>query len=66
MSDLEDAGGVGREGGEVSGYVLPVDSCCAGPEMVVFLAEVVVDVEFGDTGLEEFEGFVDALVVFRR
>ncbi len=65
VGDLEDAGGVGREGGDVAGDVLPVDTGGAGPEMVVLCAEVVVDVEFGDAGLEELEGFVDAFVVLR-
>ena len=36
----------------------------AGPEVVVFGAVVVVEVELGDAGLEEFEGFVDADVLF--
>jgi len=51
VGDFEDAGGVGREGGDVFRYVLPVDACSAGPEVVVSLAEVVVDVELGDAGL---------------
>jgi len=46
----------------VFGYILPVDCGGAGPEVVVFLAVVVVEVELGDAGLEEFEGFVDAFV----
>jgi len=33
--------------------------------MVVLLALVVVEVELGDAGGEEFEGFVDAFVIFR-
>ena len=46
------------------GYVLPVDGAGAGPEVVVLWAVVVVEVELGDAGLEEFEGFVDADVLF--
>ena len=37
----------------------------AGPEVVVLLALIVVEVELGDAGLEEFEGCVDAFVIFR-
>jgi hypothetical protein len=69
VGDFEDAGGVGGEGCYVFGDVLPVDgaicrSAGVGPTMLVFLAVVVVEVELGDAGLEEFEGFVDAFVVF--
>jgi len=69
VGDFEDGGGVGREGGDLLRYILPVDTetsgaCGTGPEVVVFLAVVVVEVELGDAGLEEFEGFVDAFVVF--
>jgi hypothetical protein len=69
VGDFEDAWNVGREGGDLFGYVLPVDTqtsgaCGSGPEVVIFLAEVVVDVEFGDARLQEFEGFVDAFVRF--
>ena len=46
-------------------YVGPVDGTCAGPEVVVFGAVIVVKVELADAGLEKFEGFVDAGVVFR-
>ena len=45
--------------------ICPVDGACGGPEVVVFLALVVVEVELSDSGLHEFEGFVDAGVVFR-
>lgn len=61
---FEDAWGAGGERGYVSGYGLPVDLACAGPEVVVFLAVVVVEVELGYAGLEEFEGGVYACVVF--
>jgi len=44
---------------------VPVDTSGTGPEVVVFGAEVVVEVEFGDAGLEELEGFVYAFVGFR-
>ncbi len=44
VGDLEDAGSVCGQGGDVFGYVLPVDACSAGPEVVVFLAVVVVKV----------------------
>jgi hypothetical protein len=64
VGDFDDAGDVGREGGDVFGYVLPVDCRCAGPEMIVFCALVVVEVELGDAGFEEFEGFVDTDVIF--
>ncbi len=48
----------------MAGYVGPVDTAGVGPEMVVFDAVVVVKVELGDAGLEEFEGVVDADVFF--
>ena len=48
----------------MTGGVCPVDGAGAGPEVVVFGAVVVVEVELGDAGLEEFEGFVDGDVVF--
>lgn len=44
------------------GYVLPIDLAGAGPDVVVFDALIVVEVEFGDAGLEKFEGGVDAAV----
>ncbi len=47
-----------------SGDVGPVDGCCAGPEVLVFLTVIVVEVELGDAGLEEFEGGVDAYRFF--
>jgi len=62
VGDLEDARGVGREGGDMFSDVVPVDACCTGPEMVVFGAEVVVDVKLGDARFEELEGFVYSLV----
>ncbi len=52
------------ESGDVTGGVGPVDAAAAGPEVVVFLAVVVVEVELGDAGLEELEGFVDGDVFF--
>jgi hypothetical protein len=64
VGDLEDAWGVGREGGDVSGDVVPVDTCGAGPEVIVFSAEIVVDVKLGNARLEELEGLVDAFVGF--
>jgi hypothetical protein len=64
VRDLEDGRRTRRKRGDLFGYVLPVDTCGAGPEMVVLLDEVVVDVEFGDAGPEELEGFVDAFVIF--
>ena len=64
----------------MAGYIGPVDTLIprprsgtwgtriggdgAGPEVVVFLAVVVVEVKLGDAGFEEFEGLVDADVVF--
>ncbi len=54
----------GGKGRDVFGYVVPVDARGAGPEVVVFLPVVVVEVELGDAGLEEFEGCVDADVFF--
>jgi hypothetical protein len=66
VSDFDDAGGGGEEGSDVAGYVGPVDGAGTGPEVVVLRAVVVVEVELGDAGLEEFEGFVDAFVVFWR
>ena len=60
VGDLEDAWGVRWQSGDVFGDVVPVDGAAAGPEVIVFGAVVVVEVEFGDAGLEEFEGFVDA------
>ena len=65
VGDIEDAGGVGGERGDLFCCVLPVDGGGAGPEVVVFGAVVVLEVELGDAGLEELEGFVDAYVVFR-
>lgn len=67
VGDFEDAGSVRGECGDVSGYVLPVDvqtsgAAAVGPQVIVFDAVIVVEVEFGDAGLEEFEGFVDAKV----
>jgi hypothetical protein len=50
----------------VAGYVGPIDVACAGPEMVVFGAVVVVEVELGDAGLEKLEGSVDAYVLIGR
>jgi hypothetical protein len=66
VGDFEDAGNVGRQCGDVTGYIGPVDVACAGPEVVVLGAVVVVEVELGDAGFEELEGSVDAYVLFRR
>jgi hypothetical protein len=64
----------------VAAYIGPVDTLIprprsgtwgtriggdVGPEVVVLLAVVVVEVELGDAGFEELEGFVDADVFFR-
>ena len=65
VGDFEDTWNVGRQCGDVAGYVGPIDVARAGPEVVVFGAVVVVEVELGDAGLEEFEGGVDAYVFFR-
>ncbi len=65
MSDFEDAWGVRGQGSDLFRGVLPVDTCGAGPEVVVFGAVVVVEVELGDAGLQELEGFVDAYVFLR-
>ena len=64
VGDFEDAGGVGGECGDLFRYVLPVDARGAGPEVVVFGAVVVVEVELGDARLEELEGFIDTYVFF--
>jgi hypothetical protein len=64
MGDFENAGSVCGQGGDLFGYVGPVDAGGAGPEVVVFSAVVVVEVELGDAGLQELEGFVDAYVFF--
>ena len=77
--DFEDGWGVGGQGGEVSGDVGPVDSVIPRPgsgcrrahefvrvlrvEVFVAGAVVVVEVELGDAGSEEFDGGVDAGVV---
>jgi hypothetical protein len=65
VGDFEDAGGVRGKRGDLFGDVLPVDVAGAGPEVIVVLTVVVVEVEFGDAGPEECDGFVDAEVVFR-
>ena len=65
MSDFEDAGGGGGKRGDLFGDVVPIDGAAARPEVIVVLTGVVVEVELSDPGLEEFEGFVDADVVFR-
>ena len=69
VRDFEDAGGIGGKGCYVFGCVLPVDGAVCGgagvgPTMLVLVTVVVVEVELGYAGLEEFEGFVDAFVVF--
>jgi len=65
VGDFEEAWGVRGKRGTMFGDVVPVDGAAAGPEMIVLGALIVVEVELGDAGLEEFEGFVDADVVFR-
>ncbi len=66
VGDFEDAWNVGRQCRDVAGYVGPVDVACAGPEVVVLGAVVVVEVKLGDAGLEKFEGSVDAYVLLGR
>ncbi len=66
VGDFEDARGIGGKRGDLFGDVVPVDGAAAGPEVIVVLTLVVVEVELGDAGLEELEGFVDADVVFGR
>ena len=51
VGDFDDAWGVCGEGGDVFGYVFPFDGAGAGPEVVVFLPLIVVEVEFGDAWL---------------
>jgi hypothetical protein len=63
VGDLDDAGSAGGECGYLPGDVRPVDARGAGPEVIVFGAVVVVEMELGDARLEEFEGFVDADVL---
>ena len=65
VGDFEDAGGIGGESGNLFRCVGPVDGGGSWPEVVVFGAVVVVEMELGDAGFQEFEGFVDADVVFR-
>ena len=65
VGDFEDAGGIGGESGNLFRCVGPVDGGGSRPEVVVFGAVVVVEVELGDAGFEEFKGFVDADVFFR-
>ncbi len=48
----------------MTGGVGPVDGAGAGPEVVVFGAVVVVEVELGDAGFQELKGFVDGDVLF--
>ena len=62
MSDLEYANGSWWQRVDVFGHILPVDLARARPEVVVFGALVVVQVKFGDAGLEKFESCVDATV----
>lgn len=42
------------------GDLVPVDGACAGPEMLVAQAVVVVQVQLADAGLEEFECVIEA------
>src|ERR1035441_7416130 len=70
--DFEDAGGGGGERGEGGGDGGPVDSsvnggAIAGPEVLVLHvgvrgegAVIVVDVDLGDAGAEEFDGGADS------
>ena len=60
VGDFEDAWGVRGKRGDLFGDVLPVDGAAAWPEVIVLGALVVVEVELGDAGPEEFEGGVDA------
>jgi len=54
--DFEDTGCVGGEGVEESVDVGLVYGAVAGPEVLVTLALIVVEVELSDAGAEEFEG----------
>ena len=65
VGDFEDACGLCGKRGDLFGDVVPVDAAAAGPEVIVFGAVIVVDVELRDAGPEECDGFVDAKVVFR-
>ena len=60
MGDLEDDGRGGGQGVDVAEEVGEVDGAVAGPEVFITLTVVVVEVEFGDAGVEELEGGVDA------
>ena len=64
VGNFDDGGCGGWESGDMFGYVLPVDDAGAGPEVVVFGAVIVVEVELGDARLQKLEGFVDAYVLF--
>ena len=52
VGDFEDAGGVGGESRDLFGGIGPVDAAAAGPEVIVVLSVVVVEVELSDAGLE--------------
>ena len=60
VGDFEEAWGAGGKRGNLFGDVVPVDGAAAGPEVVVLGALIVVEVELGDAGPEEFERGVDA------
>ncbi len=64
VGDFEEACGIRGKRGGLSGDVVPVDGAAAGPEVIVVLTVVVVEVELRDAGPEECDGFVDAKVVF--
>jgi hypothetical protein len=64
VGDFDDGRSGDRERGNVFGYVLPVDDAGAGPEVVVFGAVIVMEVNLGDAGLEDLECLVDAYVFF--
>ena len=65
VCDFEDARSIGGKRSDLSGDVAPVDGAAAGPEVIVVLTVIVVEVELRDAGPEKCDGFVDAEVVFR-
>ena len=58
--DFKDRGGRVREGLEGFDRSRPVDGAVAGPEVFVFEAVVVVDVDGDDAGAESADGLGDA------
>lgn len=64
IGDLEDSGDFGRQRRGEFREIGPVDGAGAGPEVLVALALIVMEVEFGDAGAQELEGVVDAGVAY--